>query len=515
MRPSHPDFLAEAQGVSKAYPGVLAVDQVSLTLQSGEIHGIVGENGAGKTTLMKILAGLTQPDEGRLMVKGEPATFGSPGDAIQAGIGMVQQHFTLVPTMTVAENIALAEGQLESGKRRGLLPLDFWQMETKVQRLSDTYHLAVSPAGRIEDFSVGVQQRVELLRTLYLSTEVLILDEPTAVLTPSEIRGLMKTLRKLTADGRGIFFVSHHLQEVLDFTDRISVMRGGRLIDTVKSSEASKSLLARMMIGRLVSGPEQVGEERKPSSDGTVKLEVRDLWVRGEKKTYAVEGVSVQVRSGEVLGVAGIDGNGQEELAAAIAGLRKAAHGSIYLKSEDVTQASVKALQGKGLSYVPPDRQLEGVVLGFDVAHNLILRCFDRPPFSGWGILNPEAIRQHADRTMSAFDIRAADSYQTLVTLSGGNQQKVVLARELQDKPDVLVSCYATRGLDVAAVASVQREILAARAQGAAVLYFSNEIEELLEISDRIAVMNKGKVVGVVDPDLTTEEEIGLLMGGN
>ena len=291
MQASDPDFLAEAQGVSKAYPGVLAVDQVSLTLQSGEIHGIVGENGAGKTTLMKILAGLTQPDEGRLMVKGEPATFGSPGDAIHAGIGMVQQHFTLVPTMTVAENIALAEGQLESGKRRGLLPLDFRQLETKVQKLSDTYHLAVSPAGRIEDFSVGVQQRVELLRTLYLSTEVLILDEPTAVLTPSEIRGLMKTLRKLTADGRGIFFVSHHLQEVLDFTDRISVMRGGRLIDTVKSSEASKSLLARMMIGRLVSGPEQVGEERKPTSDGTVKLEVRDLWVRGEKKTYAVEGV--------------------------------------------------------------------------------------------------------------------------------------------------------------------------------------------------------------------------------
>lgn len=507
------DFLVEARAISKAYPGVLAVDRVSLDLRRGEIHGIVGENGAGKTTLMKILAGLARPDRGEIRVNGAPVSFRVPSDAIRAGIGMVQQHFALVPTMTVAENIALGETRIHTYVALGLLPLNFRKLEQRVRDLSSTYHFNIPPAARVEDLSVGLEQRVELLRTLYLSDQVLILDEPTAVLTPREVRELTHTLRTLTERGTGIFFISHHLQEVLDFTDRVSVMRDGRLVKTVPSADASKADLARMMIGSVKAPSVDEGERKRWSDERWPTLAVRDLWVRGPKEAYAIQDVSFEVHAGEILGIAGIDGNGQVELAAAIAGLRPVEKGEVLIKNEDVTNWPVKQRQRKGLAYIPPDRLSNAVALRLDVADNLILRTFDREPFSRRGWLRLKAIRSHAESQIAAFDIRVGDSRQTLATLSGGNQQKVVLARELQDQPAVLVSCYATRGLDIAAVASLQQALRKASARGAAVLCISNEIDELLHVSDRLAVMSAGKVVGIVDPTKTDDEEIGLLMG--
>jgi len=513
MESNEQRVLLETRAITKAYPRVLAVNRVSLSLKAGEVHGIVGQNGAGKTTLMKILAGHTTPDTGEIRLDGRPVAFKSPSAAIEQGIGMVQQHFALVPTMTVAENIALAEGRLRFSAKLGLLPLNFKKMEERVRNLAEQYRIAVPPASPVEELSVGLEQQVELLRTLYLNTRILILDEPTAVLTPREVRDLTQTLRNLTASGTGIFFVSHHLQEVLDFTDRISVMRNGQLIDTVKSAEASKNELARMMMGAMVHRPTPTTPPTPARAQARPPLEIRDLWVRAQKKAFAVQGVSLSIPTGEILGIAGLDGNGQVELADAIAGLRRVERGVVLLKAREVTHWPVKRLQDEGLAYIPPDRRLNAVAQGFDVAHNLILRTYDRPPNSRWGLLRYDTIRARADRLIQAFNIKVTNSFQTLNTLSGGNQQKVVLARELQERPEVLISCYATRGLDVAAVAALQEEMLKARGDGTAVLYISNEIDELLEISDRIAVMNAGKIAGIVKPAETNEEEIGLLMG--
>jgi simple sugar transport system ATP-binding protein len=505
--------LLEARGINKAFPGVLAVDDVSLDLRPGEIHGIVGQNGAGKTTLMRVLAGLSRPDKGEIIVDGKHVQFASPADAIHAGIGIVQQHFALVPTMTVAENLALAQAQLESRRTLQSVNLKCRIIEEKAREISEKYDLTIDPSSRIEELSVGIQQKVELLRTLYLNTCILILDEPTAVLTPLETERLMLILRRLTKGGTGIFFVSHHLQEVLDFTDRISVMRNGQLIDTVKSSDASKSLLAKMMIGQVFYGLQVPEKEFTKEKEDRAVLDTRDLWLRSDRGTVAVKGVSFQIHSGEILGVAGLDGNGQIELADAIAGLRSIEKGKVFISGEEITNNSVKQIQQKGLSYIPPDRQLNALALDSDIAHNLVLKSFHKRLYSRWGILNNKAIRENAQKLIREYDIRAMDCSQKLSTLSGGNQQKIVLARELQDKPIVLISCYATRGLDLAAVATVQRKILEAKENGTAVLFFSNEIEELLEVSDRVAVMNAGKISGIVDPTLTTEEEIGLLMG--
>jgi ABC-type uncharacterized transport system ATPase subunit len=494
----------ELAGITKRFPGVVANDSVDFDLRRGEVHALLGENGAGKSTLMNIVYGLYHPDEGQIRINGQPVTIGSPRGAIDHGIGMVHQHFMLIPVMTVAENIVLA-----SEPRRGSVLLDYDAAEERVRLISTAYGLAVDPRARIENITVGQQQRVEILKALYRDAEILILDEPTAVLTPQEAEELFAIIRGLTEQHKSIIFISHKLNEVLEIADRITVLRRGKKIETVEAEGATEAGLARLMVGREVL----LRVEKEPSKPGEPVLQVEDLSVLDDRGLQAVRNVSFDVKAGEIVGIAGVDGNGQTELIDGLTGLRDVAAGRVLVAGEDVTNESTKEYLDAGLGHIPEDRQRRGLVLEFSLAENIALHDYDSPPDSRLGWLFPRKIVARARRLLQEFDVRGGGPQTRASALSGGNQQKVILAREVSRGPRVLIAAQPTRGLDVGAIEFVHRRLVEQRDAGKAVLLVSLELEEVLSLSDRVLVMYEGEIVGEYPPSVT-QEELGVAMTG-
>ncbi len=496
--------LLELRGITKRFPGVLANDDVNFDLRSGEVHALLGENGAGKSTLMNILYGLYTPDEGQILLHGKPIELGSTRAAIEHGIGMVHQHFMLIPVMTVAENIVLAT----EPRRAGVL-LDYDAARKRVRELSERYGLLVDPDARVDRITVGQQQRVEILKALYRGAEILILDEPTAVLTPQEAKELFEIIRSLEEQGKSIIFISHKLNEVLEIADRITTLRRGKVVDTIPAAGATEESLARMMVGREVL----LRVDKKPAHAGEPLLTVEDLHVIDDRGLEAVRGISLEVRSGEILGLAGVDANGQSELIDAIAGLRPVKSGRIVVDGEDLTHAHAKEALDAGIGHIPEDRHRRGLVLFFSLTENLALHSYRRAPNSRRGFLNLGAMGERARRLLEEFDVRGGTPATPAGALSGGNQQKVVLAREIDGDPKVLIAAQPTRGLDVGAIEFVHRRLVEQRDAGRAVFLVSLELEEILSLSDRILVIYEGRIVGEFPPS-ATEEELGFAMTG-
>jgi ABC-type uncharacterized transport system ATPase subunit len=494
----------ELRGITKRFGPVVANDRVDFDLRRGEVHALLGENGAGKSTLMSILYGLYHPDEGEMRVDGERVQIDSPSKAIELGIGMVHQHFMLVPVMTVTENIVLGE----EPRSRGRL-LDVREGARRVTELSERYGLAVDPDAKIEDVTVGQQQRVEILKTLYRDARVLVLDEPTAVLTAQEAGELFEVLRALKEDGVAIVFISHKLGEVLEIADRITVLRRGKRIDTVPAEGSTEQSLARLMVGRDVL----LQVEKKDTSRGDPVLEVEDLTVLDDRGLEAVRGLSLEVRAGEIVALAGVDGNGQHELVEAIAGLRDPASGRIRIEGRDVTQVGVRGTSDAGVAHIPEDRHLRGLVLDFTLAENLALREYDKPPLSRRGLLNIGRINSRARELLQEYDVRGGRPGALASSLSGGNQQKVAVAREIASNPSLLIAHQPTRGLDVGAIEFVHRRLVAERDSGRGVLLVSLEFEEVRALADRILAIYEGQIVGEFPPDVS-EEELGFAMTG-
>jgi general nucleoside transport system ATP-binding protein len=494
----------EMRGITKRFPGVVANDHVDFDLRKGEVHALLGENGAGKSTLMNILYGLYRADEGEILMGGERVSFGSAKDAIERGIGMVHQHFMLIPVMTVAENIVL---EIEPTKA-GVL-LDYDAAVERVREISQRFGLAVDPSALVENIGVGQQQRVEILKALYRGAGILILDEPTAVLTPQEAGELFGIIKSLQADGTSIIFISHKLNEVLEIADRITVLRRGKKIDTVPREGATEEGLARMMVGREVL----FRVEKRPSEPGETLLELRSLTVNDDRGLPAVRDVSFAVRAGEIVGLAGVEGNGQSELIEAITGLRGADGGEVVVGGRVIGHPTARKMLDAGVGHIPEDRQRRGLVLEFTIAENIALHDYNRPPDSKWGWLFPRRLTQRAARLIREFDVRGGGPQTRGGSLSGGNQQKVVAAREIARDPRVLVAAQPTRGLDVGAIEYLHRRLVEERDEGRAILLVSLELDEILSLSDRILVMYEGRIVGEHTRD-TTEEEIGLEMLG-
>ncbi len=496
--------ILELRGITKRFPGIVANDHIDFDLRRGEVHALLGENGAGKSTLMSVLYGLYHPDEGEIRINGKQIAFRSAKDAIDAGIGMVHQHFMLVPVMTVAENIVLAT---EPTHARVLL--DYDSARSRVRDLANTFKFAVDPDERIENITVGQQQRVEILKALYRNADILILDEPTAVLTPQESNELFQILKTLQQEGMSIIFISHKLNEVLEIADRITVLRRGKKIDTVPREGATRAGLARLMVGREVL----LRVEKPSAKPGDVLLQVEDLQVFDDRHLEAVRGVSFQVRAGEIVGIAGVDNNGQSELIDAIAGLRKPATGQVRIVDRDVTGASAKKVLDTGLGHIPEDRQRRGLVLEFSIAENAALEDYRHEPDSRHGWLFPGRLIARAIRLIKEFDVRGGGPQTRAGALSGGNQQKLVVGREVSRDPRVLIAAQPTRGLDVGAIEYVHRRLVTERDEGRAILLISLELDEILSLSDRILVIYEGGIVGEFGPD-ATEEELGLAMTG-
>jgi ABC-type uncharacterized transport system ATPase subunit len=495
--------LPELRGITKQFPGVLANDHVDFELRKGEVHALLGENGAGKSTLMNILYGLYHPDEGEIRLNGNPVRVGSPSDAIGLGIGMVHQHFMLIPVMTVAENIVLANEPTNGPF------LDLAGAEERVQELSSQFGLAVRPEARVSSISVGMQQRAEILKALYRGAEILILDEPTAVLTPQEANELFAITRSLQADGRSIIFISHKLNEVLEIADRITVLRQGKQVDTVPREGATPEVLAKLMVGR-----EVVLRVDKPKAQpGETLLTVKELSVLDDRDLPACRSVSFEVKAGEIVGLAGVDGNGQSELIDALTGLRKVSAGQIVVAGRDMTDAGARECLDLGIGHIPEDRQARGLVLDFTLAENIALHDFRKEPDSKWGWLYPRRLIQRAAGLLKEFDVRGGGPRTLAGSLSGGNQQKVVIAREVSRDPNILVAAQPTRGLDVGAIEFVHRRLVQERDEGRGILLVSFELEEILSLSDRILVIYEGRVVGEYSPDVS-EEELGFAMTG-
>jgi len=499
-----PSTVLELRGITKRFPGVVANDHVDFDLRPGEVHALLGENGAGKSTLMNILYGLYKPDEGEVVLKGKPVVFGSAKDAIDRGIGMVHQHFMLIPVMTVAENIVL-----EVEPRKAGVLLDYDQAVERVREISTRYGLAVNPTAKVENISVGQQQRVEILKALYRGAEILILDEPTAVLTPQEAGELFAIIKSLQEGGTSIIFISHKLNEVLEIADRITVLRRGKMIDTVPREGATEEGLAKMMVGREVL----LRVEKPPPQTGGVLLEVRDLSVDDDRGLPAVRDVSLSVRAGEIVGIAGVEGNGQSELIEAITGLRSASSGEVAVAGHVVPHPTARRMLDVGVGHIPEDRQRRGLVLEFSIAENIALHDYNKPPASRFGWLFPRRLIQRARSLIREFDVRGGGPQTAGGALSGGNQQKVVAAREVSRDPKVLVAAQPTRGLDVGAIEYLHRRLVEERDEGRAILLISLELDEILSLSDRILVMYEGRIVGEHSGDVT-EEEIGLEMLG-
>ena len=493
----------EMLGIRKEFPGIVANDDIYLRVEEGEIHAILGENGAGKSTLMSILFGLYKADKGVIKVRGKEVSIKSPNDAYALGIGMVHQHFQLVHNFTVAENIIL-------GKEGGFV-YDIKKASRKIKEISERYGLQIEPDMVIEDITVGMQQRVEILKMLYRDADILIFDEPTAVLTPQEIDELIEIMKNLAKEGKSIILITHKLDEIKRTAKRCTVIRRGKFIGEVDVASTSAQEMAAMMVGRPVSFVVEK-EKREP---GEVMLEVKDLNVKNNKGVLGVKDFSLAIRSGEIVGIAGVDGNGQTELVEAITGLRKIESGSVLFKGEDITSLSIKDRNDRGLGHIPEDRQKRGLVLGAPLTTNMVIKDFDRPPFSRKGLLNQEAIREYSASIVKEFDVRSGEGIDSLAgKLSGGNQQKAIIGREVTKDPDVLIAVQPTRGLDVGAIEFIHKALVTQRDKGKAVLLVSFELDEIFNLSDRIAVINAGRLVDIVNTEDTDVHKVGLMMAG-
>jgi len=495
----------ELKGITKRFPGVVANEGIDLAVLPGEIHALLGENGAGKSTLMNVLYGLYRPDEGEVLIDGQPVTFSGPGDAIAAGIGMVHQHFMLIPVFTVTENIMLGV-ESTSGP---LLRLDRNDARRRIQELSAQHGLRVDPDAVIEDLPVGVRQRVEILKTLYRHSNLLVLDEPSAVLTPQEIDDLFDVMRSLARGGTSIIFITHKLNEVMAIADRITVLRRGHVVGTTTPAATDEAELARMMVGR----PVQLEVTKGLSHPGEVVLDIRGVSVRDDRQQLVVNALDLTVRAGEIVAVAGVHGNGQTELVEAVTGMRHVEGGEIRISGAAVT-ASPRHVFAAGVGHVPEDRLEEGLVPGFTVADNMILNSYYLKPFSNGIALQRDAILGTARELTGEYDVRTPSVLNDVGNLSGGNQQKVIVAREFSRPLKLLVAAQPTRGLDVGSIEYIHKRIVAKRDEGTAVLIVSTELEEVMSLGDRIAVMYQGRIVDILDPDEATPERLGLLMGG-
>ncbi len=496
-------FALEMRNITKTFPGVIANDDVTFIVRKGEVHALLGENGAGKSTLMNVLSGLYHADGGSLAINGEQVVFNSPRDAIEAGVGMVHQHFMLVDSMTVAENIIL-------GLRDMSLVLNTSDIEGDINRIGEQYHLPVHPGLKVWQLSVGEQQRVEIIKQLYRGTDILILDEPTAVLTPQETETLFVTLREMTAAGKTIIFISHKLDEVLTISDRITVLRAGKWVDTVDTEGMKKRELASLMVGREVI----FTMEKPPTELGDDRLAITDLEALNDKGLLALDKLSLSVRSGEIVGIAGVAGNGQKELAETICGLRPAKSGNVEVAGSSVTGGPPILVIEAGVAYVPEDRSATGSAPHLSVAENLALKSYRNPGIGRGFFINRGKMRDEAERLIKEFDISTPGPETQVRLLSGGNLQKVILAREISQQPHVMIAASPTRGLDVGATENVRNILLEERSQGAAILLISEDLDEVMALSDRIAVLYEGEIVGMVPADEADREEIGLMMAG-
>lgn len=494
----------EMRDINKVFGGFIANDKINLHLRKGEIHALLGENGAGKSTLMNMLAGLLEPTSGEIAVNGQVVNLDSPSKAASLGIGMVHQHFMLVEAFTVAENIILGSELTKNGV------LDIAGASKEIKALSERYGLAVDPSAKVADISVGAQQRVEILKTLYRGADILIFDEPTAVLTPSEIDELMAIMKNLVKEGKSIILITHKLDEIRAVSDRVTVIRRGKSIETVEIAGATNADLAEMMVGRSVS----FKTEKQASKPKEVVLSIKDLVVNENRGVPAVKNLSLDVRAGEIVGIAGIDGNGQSELIQAITGLRKVESGSIELKGDSIVGLHPRQITELSVGHVPEDRHRDGLILEMMISENIALQTYYKEPHSKNGILNYSNITSYAKKLMEEFDVRAASELVPAAALSGGNQQKAIIAREIDRDPDLLIVSQPTRGLDVGAIEYIHKRLIEERDNGKAVLVVSFELDEILNVSDRIAVIHDGKIQGIVSPETTNKQELGVLMAG-
>ena len=499
------DYVIEMRDITKRFGEFVANDQINLNVKKGEIHALLGENGAGKSTLMNMLAGLLEPTSGEILINGQNVTIESPSKAAQLGIGMVHQHFMLVDAFTVTENIILGS---ESTNADGMI--DLKNAMAEITALSKKYGLDVDPTAKVADISVGAQQRVEIIKTLYRGADLLIFDEPTAVLTPDEITELLKIMKVLVSEGKSIILITHKLDEIRAVADRVTVIRRGKSIETVEVAGATNDDLAEWMVGRSVS----FKTEKIAANPKEVILSIENLVVNENRGIPAVKNLSLEVRAGEIVGIAGIDGNGQSELIQAITGLRKVKSGKISIKGEDVTHYSPRKITELSVGHVPEDRHRDGMILEMTVAENFALQTYYKEPISKNGILNYSKINEKARQLMEEFDVRGAGELIPGKSLSGGNQQKAVIAREIDRNPDLLIVSQPTRGLDVGAIEYIRKRLIAERDKGKAVLVVSFELDEILDVSDRIAVIHDGSIHGIVLPAETTKQELGKLMAG-
>ena len=500
-------YAIEMLNITKRFPGIIANDNISLQLKKGEIHALLGENGAGKSTLMSVLFGLYQPEEGTIKKDGKEVKINNPNDANDLGIGMVHQHFKLVECFSVLDNIILGVEPNKAGF------LQKSEARKKVMELSDRYNLQIDPDALIEDITVGMQQRTEILKMLYRDNEILIFDEPTAVLTPQEIKELMQIMRNLAAEGKSILFISHKLAEIMEVADRCSVLRKGKYVGTVETANTTMEELSALMVGRNVS----FHVDKKESTPGKEILSIENMTVASKlHKNNAVKNVSLKVRAGEIVCIAGIDGNGQTEFVHGLTGLEPLAGGRITLCGEDITKATIRQRSLKGMSHIPEDRHKHGLVLDYTLEDNLVLQRYFEPEFTDKaGFLKRKNIREYAERLIGEFDVRSGQGPSTIArSMSGGNQQKAIIARELDKDPELLVAVQPTRGLDVGAIEFIHKQLIAQRDAGKAVLLVSLELDEVMDVPDRILVMYEGEIVGEFDPKKTTQEELGLYMSG-
>jgi simple sugar transport system ATP-binding protein len=498
------NLAVEMKNITKRFPGVLANDNVDFELKKGEIHALLGENGAGKTTLMNCLYGFLQADEGEIFIDGKKVDVTDPNVAIEHGIGMVHQHFMLVPPFTVTENIVLGMEPTENKM------IDYKKARKDVNEISEKYGLQVDPDAKVEDITVGMQQRVEILKALYRGADILILDEPTAVLTPQEVEELVKIMESLTDEGKSIIFITHKLKEVKAIADRVTVIRSGKWIDTIDTDSATTDELANMMVGREVI----LEVEKEKANPGEVVLEVEDLYAKDNRGIMALNGASFDVKRGEILGIAGVDGNGQTELTEVLTGLREKESGTIRFKGREIKTPQTKRLFEEGISHVPEDRQRRGLIMDFSLAENLILGRHDRKPFAKGMNLNSKSIKNEAKRLIQEFDVRTPNENVMAKSLSGGNQQKLIIAREFDREPDLLVASQPTRGIDVGAIEYIHNKLVEQRDNNKAILLLSLELDEILALSDRVAVIYEGEIVDILDVEDATEEKLGLMMAG-
>ncbi|MBR3121520.1 MULTISPECIES: ABC transporter ATP-binding protein [Oceanobacillus] len=500
------EYVIEMLNIRKEFPGIVANDNITIQLKPGEIHALLGENGAGKSTLMNVLFGLYQPEQGEIRVKGKKANITNPNIANDLGIGMVHQHFMLVEPFTVTQNIVLGN---EPTKKTGVINVE--KARKDIKEISDRYGLKVDPDAKISDISVGMQQRVEILKTLYRGADVLIFDEPTAVLTPQEINELMEIMRSLIKEGKSIILITHKLKEIMEVCDRCTVIRKGKGIGTVNVAQTNTNELASLMVGREV----HFKTEKQQAEPKDTVLTIENLVVKDSRKVDLVKGLNLELRGGEIVGIAGVDGNGQSELIEAITGLRQAVSGRIKLKNKNITNKSPRKVTESGVGHIPQDRHRFGLVLDYSIGENIVLQTYYKKPYSKAKVLNYKAIYEKAESIIKEYDVRTPSVYTKARALSGGNQQKAIIGREVDRSPDLLIAAQPTRGLDVGAIEFIHKKLIEERDKGKAVLLISFELDEILNVSDRIAVMFDGKIVAEVTPEETTEQELGLLMAGS